>query len=97
MRCLNRAASAALLLCAAVLIAGCETPGGSGKAGPGPAATTPPKAPAPRYNLAGYPAGFKEGYADACATPRRRNAERFKSDADYSTGWQDGQSACRAR
>jgi hypothetical protein len=92
---LNRAASAALLLCAAVLVAGCETPGGSGKAGP--AATAPPKAAAPRYNLAGYPPGFKEGYADACATPRRRNAERFKSDNDYSMGWQDGSGVCRTR
>jgi hypothetical protein len=93
---LNRAASAALLLCAAVLIAGCETVGG-GKAGAGPGATAPSKAPAPRYNLAGYPAGFKEGYADACATPRRRSAERFKSDNDYSMGWQDGSGVCRTR
>jgi hypothetical protein len=94
----SRAASAALVLCAAVLVAGCETPGG-GSGGPGATAPSkaPAPAPAPRFNLSGYPAGFKEGYADACASPRRRNAERFKSDTQYSMGWQDGQSACRAK
>jgi hypothetical protein len=54
-------------------------------------------APAPRYNLAGYSPAFKQGYADACAAPRRQNAARFKSETDYSMGWQDGQSACRSR
>jgi hypothetical protein len=93
MHCLNGAASAALLLCIAVLVAGCEAVGG-GAAPPAPPAA---KAPAPRFNLTGYPAGFKDGYADACATPRRRNAERFKAENDYSMGWQDGASACRSR
>lgn len=51
----------------------------------------------PRYNLTGYSAAFKQGYADACASPRRRNADRFKSDTDYSMGWQDGSSVCRKR
>jgi hypothetical protein len=55
------------------------------------------KPPPPPYNLSGYSAGFKEGYADACAKPARRNAERFKSDADYSMGWNDGESVCRGR
>ena len=50
---------------------------------------------ATRYNLTGYSASFKQGYADACASPRRQNAARFKSEIDYSMGWQDGQSACR--
>ncbi|MDB5905100.1 MAG: hypothetical protein JWM26_3978 [Betaproteobacteria bacterium] len=95
MRCLNGAASAALLLCIAVLVAGCEAVGG-GAAPPAPTAPAA-KAPAPRFNLTGYPAGFKEGYADACATPRRRNAGRFKAENDYSMGWQDGASACRSR
>ena len=57
-----------------------------------PAATPPP---APRVNLTGYSAAFKQGYADACA--KRRSAERFKSEVDYSMGWQDGSSACRSR
>jgi hypothetical protein len=54
----------------------------------------PAPALAPRVNLAGYSPAFKQGYADACAT--RRNAERFKSDIDYSMGWQDGSTACRS-
>ena len=55
------------------------------------------KRAAPRYNLTGYPPAFKQGYADACATPRRRNELRFKEDTDYQIGWQDGNSVCRAR
>ena len=54
-------------------------------------------APAPPYNLAGYSVAFKEGYGDACAIPRRRNEQRYKSDADYGMGWNDGQSVCKAR
>jgi hypothetical protein len=49
------------------------------------------------YNLTGYSAAFKQGYADACATPRRRDAERSKSDSDYSMGWNDGKALCRSR
>lgn len=59
--------------------------------------TTSKPPPAPRFNLTGYSTAFKQGYADACATPKRRNSERFKTDTDYSMGWQDGQSACRSR
>ena len=55
------------------------------------------KAAPQRYNLAGYSAAFKQGYTDACATPRRRSEERFKSDSDYQMGWSDGASICRAR
>ena len=83
---LKRAAVAVIISGAALFLAGCETTGG--------AAAPPPAAP---FNLSGYSAGFKEGYADACAKPVRRNGERFKSDADYSMGWNDGQSACRGR
>ncbi|HEX2830258.1 MAG TPA: hypothetical protein VHP37_28220 [Burkholderiales bacterium] len=75
------------------------------KASPAPSATTTgtsaptttSRAPAPRYNLTGYSSAFKQGYADACATPKRRNGERFRTDTDYSMGWQDGSSACRSR
>jgi hypothetical protein len=84
------------VLLASLLSAGCETikrgadtPRSSGTAGKA-------AAPAP-YNLTGYSASFKEGYADACATPRRSNASRLKSDTDYSMGWTDGASACKAR
>ena len=102
--CLRTAACAAVLLC----LAGCETlsemsssspqkqsPGSSNTAAP--AATTSKPPPAPRFNLTGYSTAFKQGYADACATPKRRNAERFRTDTDYSMGWQDGTSACRSR
>ena len=54
-----------------------------------------PAAPAARYNLGGYSAGFKEGYADACASPRRQSAQRYKSDTDYQMGWNDGSSLCK--
>ena len=77
----------AAVLLSLLLVAGCasDTSSTNGRAG----AT-------PRYNLTGYSAAFKQGYADACATPRRRNAERFKTDSDYQIGWQDGSSICRS-
>jgi hypothetical protein len=71
----------------ALLIVGCATDSA------GTAART--AAPAQRYNLGGYSAGFKEGYADACASPRRRSDQRFKSDTDYQMGWNDGTTMCR--
>ena len=72
---------------AMVLAAGCATEG--------PSSTAPSRAapPAARYNLAGYSEGFKQGYADACAS--RRNAGRYKTDTDYQMGWNDGQSLCK--
>ena len=95
MSCIRKtAASAAVLLC----LAGCETISGMSSSSPqkpATATTTQPAAPAPRINLTGYSAAFKQGYADACA--KRRNAERFKAEVDYSMGWQDGSSACRSR
>jgi len=62
-----------------------------------PPAPPAKKASAPRYNLTGYSPAFKEGYGDACATPRKRSEKRFKDDADYRIGWQDGSSVCRSR
>ena len=80
-----------LFILAVLLIAGCATPP--------PASTTPtPKAATgggARYNLAGYSEGFKQGYADACGSPRRRSEERYKADTDYRMGWNDGQSLCK--
>lgn len=54
---------------------------------------SPKRAAAPRYNLVGYSAAFKEGYGDACA--RRRNSQRLKDDTDYQMGWNDGTTMCR--
>ena len=87
----KRAALAPLFFAYALLIAGCATQSMT------PAPAAPKAAPAARYNLTGYSAGFKEGYADACASPRRRSEQRYKSDTDYQMGWNDGQSLCRAR
>lgn len=82
------AAIAPLFFLYAALIAGCAGDG-----------TVPPsrQAAPQRYNLTGYSAAFKQGYADACASPRRRSEGRFKSDSDYQMGWNDGTSICRSR
>jgi hypothetical protein len=85
----ERAALAPLFLLYVLLIAGCAADGTS--------SGSRPAAPASNYNLAGYSAAFKEGYADACASPRRRSAQRYKSDTDYQMGWNDGSSMCRGR
>ena len=85
----GRAAIAPLFFLYAVLISGC--------AGDGTVAPAAKQEAPQRYNLTGYSADFKQGYGDACATPRRRNEERFKSDGDYKMGWNDGQSICRSR
>ena len=79
-------------------LAGCEALSGLSSSSPQKSGTLPtsqPAAPAARVNLTGYSAAFKQGYADACT--KRRNAERFKAEVDYSMGWQDGSSACRSR
>lgn len=83
------------LLACGLLVSGCETVRSRG-----PSSTPSPpesRASTPGYNLSGYSPAFKQGYSDACATPRRRNGERLKSDTDYSMGWNDGQSVCRGR
>jgi hypothetical protein len=50
-------------------------------------------------NLSGYSAPFKEGYSDGCtsagARNERRNDIRYKTEADYMMGWNDGFSLCR--
>lgn len=51
-------------------------------------------------NLSGFPPGFKDGYADGCASVRgsmNRDGARFKSDPQYAQGWRDGLSICRRR
>lgn len=54
--------------------------------------------PPPRFNLSGYSPEFKSGHADGCASAGgeiRRDERRFKTDADYMIGWNDGRSACK--
>lgn len=50
------------------------------------------------FNLAGYSAVYKSGHADGCVSARgamQRDARRYKSDADYMMGWNDGRDACK--
>jgi hypothetical protein len=66
------------------------------------AACASQSAPAPqtKVNLSGYPPAFHDGYADGCASvdaARKRDETRFKSDANYATGWRDGYSICKPR
>jgi len=58
------------------------------------------EAPAPRVNLSGYSAEFKQGYADGCASTSgatRRDAARFDAEPRYARGWQDGYAICGKR
>lgn len=60
-----------------------------------PPASTPA---APGVNLSGYPPAFRAGYADGCNSvnaAKKRDEPRFKSDADYARGWQDGYDICK--
>lgn len=67
------------------LLAGCGAMAPERKAGP--------------VNLSGYSSTFKQGYADGCesadARAQRRDEGRYKADADYMMGWNDGYSVCR--
>ena len=83
-----RRAAYAPLIALTVLITGCAATERS------VAPASRQSAPAIRYNLTGYSPAFKQGYADACASPRRRSEQRFKSDADYKMGWNDGNFLC---
>jgi hypothetical protein len=80
------------LVLAAFWLGGCAT-----SPTPPPAQQT---APAPAVNLAGFPAVFRSGYGDGCASAnasRRRDEARFKSEPDYAQGWRDGYDICRRR
>ena len=60
----------------------------------------PPAKPASApVNLSGYSTTFKEGYAEGCESAssrsQRRQEGRYKTEADYMMGWNDGFSACR--
>ena len=49
-------------------------------------------------NLSGYSPSFKQGYAEGCesahARAQRRDESRYKTEADYMMGWNDGYSVC---
>jgi hypothetical protein len=65
------------------------------------ACTAAPGPKPPQVNLGGYSEAFKQGYAEGCesagARSQRRNESRYKTEADYMMGWNDGYSACRRR
>jgi len=51
-------------------------------------------------NQSGYSSAFRQGYADGCDSvqaTRRRDERRYRKDADYMIGWDDGYSACKRR
>lgn len=77
-----------MLACIGALLVGCA-------AAPGPESRPP------QVNLGGYSETFKQGYAEGCesasARSQRRNEGRYKTEADYMMGWNDGFSACRRR
>ena len=53
-----------------------------------------------QVNQSGYSTAFKQGYADGCdsvRSVRRRDEQRFQTEADYMIGWNDGYSICRRR
>ena len=80
-------AGATLILSAVLaLLAGC--------------ASTAPTGTNANVNLSGFPPAFKSGYADGCssaaATPRK-DAARFRTDAQYAQGWRDGFDICKRR
>lgn len=57
---------------------------------------------AARVNLSGFSPVFKQGYDDGCVSSSTRNGARrdegrYKTEADYMMGWNDGYSACRRR
>jgi hypothetical protein len=83
-------------------VAGCAA--GPGTTAPAEPYQGPPRteAPRPQYNLAGYPPAFRDGYIDGCETAKesrfaRKDAGRFTADAQYRTGWNDGNSICKPR
>jgi len=59
----------------------------------------PPPSTRPKYNLMGYPQASQEGYIDGCETAKRtkwgfKDIDRYESDGQYRTGWDDGFSIC---
>lgn len=62
---------------------------------------TPPAKPIPKkFNLTGYPAGFRFGFNAGCDDARNgltsaSDRNRYNSDSLYRSGWRDGYTVCR--
>jgi hypothetical protein len=60
-----------------------------------------PRTDPPRVNLAGFSSAFKQGYSEGCASAGarhpRRDESRYRTDADYRMGWNDGHAICGQR
>lgn len=59
----------------------------------------PQHSPKADRNLSGFSLAFRQGYVQGCdsakADTKHRDEGRYKSDLDYSMGWNDGYSVCR--
>ena len=56
----------------------------------------------PTYNLTGYPPAMRDGYIDGCESAKgtahaHKDAARMSGDPQYSMGWNDGYSICKAK
>jgi hypothetical protein len=62
-------------------------------------AIAPERKPEQQVNLSGYSPSFKQGYSEGCESAgsrgQRRDETRYKTEADYMMGWNDGFSVCR--
>ena len=91
------------LALAALVAAGCAsvspTPQAPAQSPGQPGSPAQPAAPPPaNVNLQGFPLEYRQGYADGCASAsgaERKDANRFKNDGQYRSGWQDGNALCR--
>lgn len=82
-----------------ITLTGCATPSGGP---PGGQAASPAAAVTAPVNLSGYSPEFKQGYADGCDSAgllraQKRNEPRYRKDAQYQQGWDDGYSICGGR
>jgi hypothetical protein len=95
-------ACAACALAVMLAIGGCTTTPPPPVVPPASAKPIAPNVepPPPNVNLSGFPLPYRQGYADGCASAggrERKDAERFASDGNYRTGWQDGVALCKRK
>lgn len=60
------------------------------------------KPPPARYNLAGYPPAFRDGFDSGCDAAKHNvvapvDTARYGADSQYRAGWKDGQSMCKPK